>query len=331
MLSENIDAPDENLSSWHWTDYLSHYRYWALSLGLFFIHLTVYLKGNLTYRVMSDGLEFIFPLNIFATLMGLVFALYVVRKRFKSTLIWSSILYVIFTIALFFFSDLPTAIDLILVTLSRFCSTVFWGTCIFIILQGRSDIKSLGVIAIGTYVTSYIGAQIIVAYFFRFEFYDVLEEPWQKCLVMIPALISIILIAFANRKFFTVAPVKTISPMQGPHRSSVLVAILSAFIPFYYYYFMATRPRELKAINSDIKTPTGGGMVAIIMFAGILAPIWYAHTRSTLKEKYPENALLQKRSHKFIGFISFLFPVFGAAMIQSDMNAIAKREAGNLS
>jgi hypothetical protein len=60
---------------------------------------------------------------------------------------------------------------------------------------------------------------------------------------------------------------------------------------------------------------------ALISFS-LATPIWFAETRKALKAENPENALLKERSHKIIGFISILFPVFGAAMIQSDMNAL---------
>ncbi len=329
MVHVDENMSDEGLSPWHWTDYFSHYRYWALSLGLMFVQFTGVLFNNTRFQFLSntgagssDLFEAIFPIYIFSTMIGAIFVLYAVRKRFKTTLLSSAILYVILIVAFFLLRDLPAAILMSLIALIAICSAVFWVTVVVTILQGRSNTSSLTIIAISTYITSQVTALILGMYANKIRVLESLDEPWQYCFIVIPAIIGIILLAFANRKFFTLAPTKTIEPQIAERRSPVAVALLSAFVPFYYYYFIATRPRELKTLGSEIKTPTGGGMIAMVLFAGLITPLWYARMREALKETYPENVMLKKRSHKFIGFISILFPAFGAAMLQSDMNAV---------
>ena len=331
-----IDQVKDADVSWHWTDYISHYRFWAVVIGLFLMTITTRLFNESLYSLLwsagtfQEGLlQFLFPIKLSATILSASFILYGLRKRFKTALISFALATIVFMAAFFFSLDLPAPIIVAIMWLVEFCSTGFWLTAALVILQGKSDIKSLTIVGLNIYIFSFLFPLIYVITLRYQRVLEVFSEPWHYCLFTIPACISLILIAFANKAFFTNSPRKTIPEVPHPHgRGPVAVALLSAFVPFYYYYFMATRPRELKAIAPSVKTPTGGGMIAMIMFFGLATPIWFAETRKALKAENPENATLQQRSHKFIGFISILFPVFGAAMIQSDMNALEPIASG---
>ena len=309
---ENTLAEKAN-PNWFWQDYFSTYRFWGVVLASFLMTLTSRMSGSGIFRLFSElgynyrSIAAVWP---FANILAIFIILYFLRKKFKLALIVFAAI-VGFSTALTFSGLVKMELlFLILKLLSYLGSVGFTVSAIALLVSGRPTVGTFlitySVILFWTGIAGLLGNALIGA----------TEVSEFRMLISLPAILAVVALLFMSRKMFSGAPDIDVDSSSVIKRSAGAVFLFSAFIPFYFLYWLSQRPGELKTLAPNMRQPTGGGAISMAIFAPFILPIWFHDVRADLADRLPG------RSPKWLAVMAFIFPTIAAAMAQSDNNLL---------
>jgi len=312
---------EDSAGQWHWQDYISTYRYWALVLASFLLAVLQYgVMSSLPVLLMDSGFSassigLIFSLGLAGSILGTLFVLYFMRRHLKWAFVLFAALVLMGTTGVFFVSENDIVAAIIFRIIASIGHAAFTLAVLAALVAGRPDMKSFTV-AVSSVLIWQIFAAPLNGVFVALIMNG--GETWHKALIAgVIGLIAILLLVFMKGRMFSVAPETDVKTQTHKSRSPILVFLLATFIPFYLLYWLFRRPAELKSLRPDLRLPSRGGVLATALFAPFILPIWFHNIRQDLGEELPT------RSPGLIGVISFVFPSIAAAMAQSDTNLIA--------
>lgn len=215
-------------------------------------------------------------------------------------------------LAALFENDLPDLVVFIFSSIGGYSRQAFSIAMVAILVQGRPTMESFlipySVVLLWQGISYRLGFNLYIT-----DVHEVL--PW---LFIIPLLLASVALIFVSGTFFSKPPETHVEAKTPKERHPFAVFLLTAFIPFYFLYWLSQRPGEYKSLAPKLSQPTKVGAVCIGLFAPFLLPIWFHNKRRDLANRLPG------RSGKRLAVVAFFFPTIGAAMAQSDTNVLMK-------
>jgi len=314
---DNTETSEISAASWHWTDIVSTYRFWALVFAGFLVAWTGFATTAWVPRILSESgmniheMGLIFSLTSFGAIIGILSIVYFLRKRLRFALVLFAIITGLVSGILFYVDAQNPVLLALFSTLARLSGTAFSMVAIITLVAARPSIKTFiivySIVLIWSMVSQFIGPGLTGI------LYD--TNPKYVWVTGLPAILGALLLLPAKSTMFAEAP-NTVIAQRAPKRREPILVFLLCLIPFYALYWVFQRPAETKSLAQDIPQPSRGGALCLALFAGFILPVWFHDTRKAMGER------LVNRSPALLGFLTFFLGPVGVAIAQSDNNLI---------
>ncbi|GKX58599.1 hypothetical protein [Leminorella grimontii] len=318
--------------SWTYADITSSYRFWGIMLCFLLMTFSFLLSFNSIPLLMSASARppretgMLYSFNQIGMLLSIIPAW--MASRIKNVYPFYAICLLAllgFVLTYFYLQTLPV------VCLGWFFTGLSQGALLLLIpayIAGAAGSVEAFVLAFGLCITLKLLIQIYVPFFlnaFLGEWAGNISGLY--IVISAVALVSILFLLPVKRELFNAVPRARLSSVQASTNDSpVAVFFLTAIVPFYVIYWVARAHREVwfHAPSSRLFTSWASGW--LILFVPFSFSVLCSTLNDTVREMLKKRCEDEGTKTRWIVLAALLLPPLGAAMMQSQINRLAKSD-----